>query len=161
VRTPDPTRFSPYREPLRVTLARTVLIALLLGTAAFLLNLPRFQASTAHAYRWLTLVTCVHWVSFGGHWVEIAYLNLLRPRIARWPDTWLVLVRLGVWVAGGTLLMLGLVTTYSLMARGDFPRESELRFTLRYGGLLFAAIELVPHTILALLGRPSFWNLRG
>jgi hypothetical protein len=161
ITTADPTRFQPYHEPLRATMVRTGLIALASGTIVLIMRLGRLPGSLAEAYAWMVLVLSVLWISFGGHWLEVAYLNALRPGLARLPDWLLIFVRIGVWVSGGTLLMFGAATTYIVMTTGHMPSESALRSILCYGGLVFAAIELVPHTILMLLGRPSFWNLRG
>jgi hypothetical protein len=77
------------------------------------------------------------------------------------PDWALLLVRIGVWVTGGTLLFLGAAATISIMNVSHRPSEVMVRNALRYGGLFFVAVELIVHTIMALLGRPSLWNLRG
>jgi len=161
IATADPARFQRYREPLRATMVRTVSIALVLGTIGSIVQLGRVPGSFADAYAWLVLVVSVLWFSLGGHWVELAYLNGLRPRIARMPDRVLILVRLGIWLFGGTLLVLGMVTTYSVMTVGRWPGEAAVRGALLYGGAIFAMLELGPHAVLSLLGRPSFWNLRG
>ena len=103
----------------------------------------------------------IGWISFGGHWVEAAYLNGLRPQIAAWTDVSLIFVRLGVWLVGGIIVCLGAISTRPILSGGMFPNPSQIHRALVYGGPLFAIIELLPHTYLWLSGRPSFWNRRG
>ncbi len=158
---PDPARFQPYHEPFRTTLLRTGLIALALGSIGSIVHQGRLPAGRTDVYAWMVLVLCVLWFSLGGHWVELAYLNCLRPRIAKWPDHVLVWVRIGTWLLGGSVLALGIVTTYGLLMVGQMPGTGLLRRALFLGGPVFAVIELVPHTLLTALGRPSFWNRRG
>ncbi len=62
-------QMQPYREPLRTTLVRTGLIALIVGA----LLARRWGGLT----RWPLATLLVLWPSFGGHWVELAYLNHL------------------------------------------------------------------------------------
>lgn len=112
-------------------------------------------------YLWFVLVLAVGWISFGGHWVELAYLNVLRPRVARLPDGVLMFVRIGVWLVGGTLLFLGSATTRSVLTAGHLPDADLLQGVLLLGGPVFVGAELVVHSIAFLLGQPSFWNGRG
>ena len=158
---PDPVRFHPCYEPLKTTLIRTVLIAVALGTIFSIILLRHLPRSLVDGYAVLTLVLSILWISLGGHWLELGYLNVLRPRIARLPDWLLFVVRLGVWLLGGTVLCLVAITTGTLMTTGHLPTEAIVECTLRYGGMAFIAIELVPHLVLTMRGRPSFWNLRG
>lgn len=95
----------------------------------------------------------VLWPSLGGHWVEVWYLNRLRPRLAP-VRAMQAMARVAVWFAGGILLLLGMRMTAMLFAR---PRLFPLR-AWWIGGLAFVGIELLAHLILALRGRPSFYN---
>src|SRR5437016_5433814 len=63
--------WQPYREPLRSTLWRTGTIALVLGAV-----LARWWGGLA---RWPIAVVLLLWRAFGGHWVELWFLNWLRP----------------------------------------------------------------------------------
>jgi hypothetical protein len=85
--------WQPYREPLHVTVLRTGAIAIVGGAV-----LARFWGGPA---RWWIATLLVLWPSFGGHWVEVWFLNWLRPRlsIARKAQ---VAARVGVWFVGGT-----------------------------------------------------------
>jgi len=106
--------------------------------------------------RWLIATLLMLWPSFGGHWVELWFLNWLRPRlsIARGVQ---VAARVGVWFAGGVLLAIGVDLT--AMELGDFRPARWPPWWL--GGLAFIGIELVVHLVLELRGRPSFYNGRG
>src|SRR5436190_24148411 len=138
--------WQPYREPLRTTLRRTVLIAVVAGAVA---------ASMSGGIKWWPLTTLVMlWPSFGGHWIELWYLNWLRPRLssARWVH---VGGRVAVWFTGGLLLGLGVRLT--VIAAVHRPPV----WAWWVPGLAFIGIELIPHTIFQLRGRPSFCNGRG
>ena len=140
-------RWQPYREPLRATLLRTVLIALVLGTGVAVLQ---GQPST-----WPVWTAFAFWFSFGGHWVELFFLNTLRPRVGR--VRWLqVTARVLTWFAGGTLLLLGATTTARLLA------HTPLRLQPWWVGVAaFIGLELLVHVLLQLRGRPNFYNGRG
>lgn len=156
-----PARFESYRESLTATIRRTFTIALVLGTIGTIVRPGGEQPLAARTYEWLTLVTFVLWISFGGHWVELWYLNWLRMRLISFSGFALVGVRLLVWLIGGIALFLGAVTTRALMLRGGLPTESEAVVAITYGGPMFVAIETVPHFIAYASGRPSFWNGKG
>jgi len=96
------------------------------------------------------------WPSLGGHWVEVWFLNWLRPRIpaARRVQ---VAARFVVWFAGGLGLAVGLALTAITLAGyrpGHWP-------TWWLAGLAFICVELLAHLALQLRGRPSFYNGRG
>lgn len=156
-RSPLPT----FHEPLRVTLLRTGLIAAALATAVTLSPLARVADTPGGLHGWLARFLFLGWFSFGGHWVELAYLNGLRPRLSHLANARLVAVRLAVWVVGGALLLPAAVLTHRLAAVGQLPDAAILARALALGGPLFVLIELVPHAVLQAFGRPSFWNLRG
>ncbi|HEY5060937.1 MAG TPA: hypothetical protein VII52_05335 [Gemmatimonadaceae bacterium] len=141
------TDWPRYHEPLRATLTRTVAIALVAG------------AVLAHGWggsaRWPVASLLMLWPSFGGHWIELWFLNWLRPRL---PDSRLVQVgaRLAVWFVGGVGLALGM----RLTARALTGLRRTPRATWWAAGLAFIMIELVAHLALQLRGRPSFFNGR-
>jgi hypothetical protein len=106
--------------------------------------------------RWLTATLLVLWPSFGGHWVEVWFLNWLRPRIspARGAQA---AARVGVWFIGGAGLFVGMVLTAMTL-----PGFRHMHWPAWWvGGLAFIAIELIAHLALQLRGRPGFYNGRG
>jgi hypothetical protein len=142
------SQWQPYREPLRTTILRTGMIAIVVGGV-----LARFWGGLA---RWPMATLLVLWPSFGGHWVEIWFLNWLRPRlsIARGVQ---VAARLAVWFCGGAGLAIGMGLT--AMALAGFRPAHWPAWWL--GGLAFISIELVTHLVLQLRGQRSFYNGRG
>ena len=109
----------------------------------------RFQGGMA---RWPIATLLMLWPSFGGHWVEIGFLNRVRPRIPAARGLQLA-ARLGVWFAGGVCLAIGIELTAMALGfrRGLWP-------SWWLGGPAFIAIELVVHLVMQLRGRPSFYN---
>src|SRR5689334_17084169 len=71
-RCPMTVLWQPFREPLRNTVLRTGLIALAGGAA-----LSFWWGGIA---RWPVAFLIVLWFSLGGHFVELFFLNFLRPR---------------------------------------------------------------------------------
>jgi hypothetical protein len=145
---PAMTDWQPYREPLRATLTRTLSIALVAGGVAALL-------SGGGIKRWSLLSLVMLWPAFGGHWIDLLFLNGIRPHL---PSTPVVqrLARLAVWFAGGILLAAGArLTAGVLLAR---TRLSWL--TWATAGALFIGVELVAHAALHLRSRPSFYDGR-
>jgi ABC-type uncharacterized transport system permease subunit len=106
--------------------------------------------------RWPMATLLMLWPSFGGHWVEIWFLNYLRPRISAARGVQ-VAARVGTWFLGGSGLALGMGVT--AMALAGFRPAHWPRWWL--GGVAFIAIELVAHLAMQLSGRPSFYNGRG
>ena len=136
--------WQPYHERLHVTLARTGLIGVVVGLVA-----ARLQGHPASWPQWTAFAL---WFSFGGHWVEIFFLNWLRPRLssARWAQ---VTGRLLTWLLGGTLLMIGArITVLSLGADGMRLPPWWL------GGPVFLCIELLIHALSQLRRHPNFYN---
>jgi hypothetical protein len=130
---------------------RTGTIALVVGAV-----LARWWGGLA---RWPMATLLALWPSLGGHWVELWFLNWLRPRLS---DVRPVQVgaRVGVWFVGGAGLALGMALT--AMALGGFRSAQWSAWrTAWLGGLAFIGIELVVHLALQLRGRPSFYNGRG
>lgn len=139
--------WQPFREPLRITLMRTGTIALV-GGAVLALS----RGGLAH---W-PLATCLMlWPALGGHWVEIVFLNYLRPRLpAARPVQ--VAARIGTWFVGGALLALGMGLTAMALGPRHLPHWPGEWIIV--GGLAFIGIELIVHVVLQLRGRPSFYT---
>jgi hypothetical protein len=139
--------WQPFREPLRSTLLRTGTIALVGGAV-----LARWSGGLAH---WPVATLLVLWPALGGHWVEVGFLNHLRPRL---PASRAVqaAARIAVWFAGGAALALGMGLT-AIALTGRRPPHRPVAW-LAGSGLAFIAIELVVHFVLQLRGRPSFYN---
>lgn len=140
-------RWQPFREPLRATLLRTGLIALIVASAiACLPGVP---------WRWPLLTLLVLWMSLGGHFVELFFLNGLRPRIPS-GRAGQVLARLATWFLGGALLTLGMRLTAAAI-EDSTPRWPSWWI----GGLAFIGIELVVHLVPLLRRVPNFYDGRG
>ena len=130
---------------------RTCTIALVVGAV-----LACWRGGLA---RWPATTLLVLWPAFGGHWVELWFLNWLRPRL---PMARAVQIgaRVGVWFVGGTGLALGMGLTALVL--GLHPaRSSAWGPAWWLGGWAFIGIELVAHLVLQLRGCPSFYNGRG
>jgi hypothetical protein len=142
------TAWQPYREPLRTTLTRTIGIALIGG-----LVLASFWGGLT---RWPLASVLMLWPSFGGHWLEIGFLNWLRPHL---PEGRAIhaAARLGVWFAGGIFFLYAMRLT--AVALTGFPRAVRLEWWA--AGLAFIGVELVAQSALHLRGRPSFFDGRG
>ena len=136
--------WQPYREPLRVTMTRTIALALLAGALV--------APWVGGFRRWPVLSLLMLWPTLGGHWIEVFFLNVLRPRL---PGGRLVqsVARLLVWFLGGIVLALGVRLTASVLLRSPLPW---LAWAVAGGG--FVAVELIAHGALQLRGRPSFYN---
>jgi len=142
------SQWLPFREPLRITMLRTGVIAITGGYV-----LARFRGGLG---RWWIASLLVLWPSFGGHWVEVWFLNWLRPRLSMSHGVQAA-ARVSVWFVGGTGLLIGVVLT--AMALDGFRRARWPAWWV--GGLAFIGIELLAHLVLQLRGRPSFYNGRG
>ena len=145
------TAWQPHREPLRTTLVRTVLIAIVAGTV-----LTAWSVLAARPIRWSVAVVLMLWLTFGGHWLELWYLNWLRPRL---PATRTVqcVARVGTWFFGGCALGVGMVLTARTLDGTnliDWP-------AWWLAGVVFIGLELVVHSVLQVRGQPSFFNGHG
>ena len=136
----------PHREPLRTTMIRNALIAIGAGTVL---------AASARSIRWPFAVVLMLWPSFGGHWIEVWYLNWLRPRLPAAPSVQR-LARIGTWFVGGCGLGLGM----SLTARALGGNGPATRPAWWLAGVVFVGLELIVHVALQLRGKQSFFNGR-
>lgn len=140
--------WQPHRESFGVTLRRTLIIAAVAG--AVLARLPSSRIP------WPVATILAFWISFGGHWVELWFLNWLRPRLSPTRPVQ-VAARLVVWFVGGTLLVSGLLLTAMALV-GFRPSNWPVYW---FWGFIFIGIELLVHLIAQLRGRPGFYNGRG
>src|SRR4051812_10853897 len=108
------TNWQPHREPLSVTLARTIGIALVGGA---------ILARSWGGLGWWPLATAMMlWPSFGGHWLDLWFLNWLRPRL-RDDRSIQVAARLATWFIGGVGFGFGMaVTAIAVTGRRPEPR---------------------------------------
>lgn len=137
---PQNVNIQPYSEPLRVTLRRTVTIAVVAGAIMAL--------SFGGLKYWPAATLLAMWPSLGGHWVELWYLNWLRPRLST-SDFIQKLTRILFWFAGGILLGLGMQLTALLLPglkRFHWPNWW-------FAGVGFIGIELVVHSVLTVRAR--------
>jgi hypothetical protein len=139
------TNWIPFREPVGRTLARNIAIALVVGAAL---------AVWKHDVRLvLPFSALAMWFSLGGHYVEIIFLNGIRPRIPSARLTQL-LARLAAWFAGGAILYLFMAATAHVLL--THPPRFGLWWS---GGLFFIGVELIAHAVLALRGSSSFYGV--
>ena len=135
-------------EPFRVTLTRTVGIALIAGAA--------LATRWGGLARWPLTTVLMLWPTLGGHYVELAFLETVRPRLPQSRGAQAV-ARIAVWFVGGALLAVGMrFTAIVLHAPRPLPASAWW-----IGGLAFIALELVVHLALYARGRPNFYSGRG
>lgn len=140
--------WQPFRERISATLWRTFGIALVLG------GVLAWQFGQLRA--WPILSALVLWFSFGGHWVDLWFLNWLRPRLSR-SRVSQVAARLVVWFVGGVGLGFGVVLTMRMS-----PMTRAVRLPPRWvAGIVFVAAEVIAHGVLSLRRRPSFFSGEG
>lgn len=154
--TPEITKdeFVPYAETLRATVTRTAMIAVFLATFSVV---RRGDLTPFPLGLWAVLVVCILWFSFCGHWVEIFFLNYLRPRLPRNRPVQ-VIARFGVWFLGGVALMAGMRATWELLMASTAPWGAPWW----QGGVSFVVVELIAHAVLLQSrGLPSFYNGKG
>jgi hypothetical protein len=137
--------WQPYRESFRRTATRTLAIAMVVAALV--------APSAGGFSRWPVLTLLFLWPSFGGHWVDLFFLNWLRPRLSHQPAVQRI-ARIGVWFAGGALIALGMKLTVQAL----FARPQIVWLTWIRGGAIFIAIELVAHGALTFRRRASFFN---
>jgi hypothetical protein len=143
--------WQPHREPVTRTLARTVTIAAVLGAI--------FAASSRTGLaRWPQAFLIMLWPALGGHFVEVFFLNHLRPRLP-FSRSIQIAARIATWFVGGCLLMAAMQLTNQALGptrpvRRSWPQAWWL------GGLGFIALELFVHVILRLRRIPNFYDAR-
>lgn len=137
--------WQPHHEPLRTTLTRTFSIAIVGAAVA-----SRWLGGLRY---WPVLFLVMLWPSLGGHWLDVLFLNWVRPRL---PADWWTqrFSRVALWFVGGIVLALGARWTAALLLAR--PPRDWLTWTM--AGIAFVAIELVAHAALQIRGRPSFYN---
>jgi hypothetical protein len=142
------TSWQPHREGLRTTLLRTATIALVVGVV--------LAYESGGRISWPLGSLFMLWFSLGGHWVELLYLNWLRPRLSSARPIQIV-ARVATWFVGGSVLAIGIAVTARVLA-GMLPDQWPAWWL---GGAAFVGLELVVHLALLVRGRPSFYNGRG
>ena len=142
-------QWEPYRESLGVTLARTGAIAVVLGGVLATMRGGGWA-------RWPVATLLALWPALGGHFVELWFLNWLRPRIAR-SRVVQVAARVGVWSVGGVVLLAAMWGTATVLGL----HHPDWRRVWWIGGLGFVGVELIAHLALFASGRPSFYDGRG
>ena len=137
-------RWQAAQEPLLHALRRNLVIAIVAGVLFSLVGRGRFSA--------LPGIILALWPSLGGHFVEVAFLDGVRPRI---PPLRLVQTsaRLAWWLAGGAILGAALTATAHALPIAAPPWR-----WWWMGGPIFVGVELVVHAMLAGRGRPSFYR---
>jgi len=146
IRPSTPT--SPCREPLATTVARTFAIAIVVGAILAFRN--------GGLARWPLATLLVLWPSFGGHWVEVFFLNVLRPRL---PPRGRCRSRRGLpsgFVAG---IAFSVAMRLTLIAITGVHPARWLPWWI--AGCGFIGIELVAHLVLLVRRCPSFYDGRG
>jgi hypothetical protein len=100
------SRWQSFREPLYLTLVRNGTIAIVLGAVV-----AQFWGGLS---RWPLAVLLALWPSLCGHWLEVWFLNWLRPRLSAARGVQLA-ARLAVWFLGGIGLGLGMFLTARIL----------------------------------------------
>jgi len=145
---PGITEWEPFREPLRATLTRTIGIAIVGGAI-----LSRRWGGLA----WWPLASVVMlWPTLGGHFLELWYLNWLRPRLPRDRGVQIT-ARVTTWFLGGVVLWLAMQLTVAVTTGSPLARRAPWWL----GGIAFIGIELVAQLALRLRGRPNFYDGQG
>ena len=95
------------------------------------------------------------WFTLGGHFVEVAFLRLIRPRIGC--QVLLdIATRTVAWLVGGAVLGVEMLLTRQAM----FGETFTLREVVIGDGVL-VVIEIVVQGILAVRGKPNAFDCRG
>ena len=141
------TRWKAFREPLNVTLARTISIAMVAGAG--------LAWGSGGLRYWPAATLAVLWISLGGHVVELIFLNFVRPRLS--PDRVVQAgARLAWWFAGG--VGLGWCAKVTGSAAG-LPTSRWPQWWV--AGAAFVGIELVVHLTMVVRRIPNFYDGRG
>jgi hypothetical protein len=140
--------WQPFHEPARATLARTIGIALVAGAL--------FARQWGGMARWPVATIVMLWPALGGHFLELWFLNWLRPRLSR-NRAVQAAARVALWFVGGVAFLNAMRITAAALT--GLHRASHVVWWL--GGVAFVCIELVAQLVLRLRGRPSFYDGRG
>ena len=144
------SEWQPHREPWGSALLRTALMSLAIGAA-----IARLRGGMA---RWAWSALVAFWPVFGGHCLEVWFLNWLRPRLPATRGVQIA-IRLAVWWAGGVAIGAGMWGTAWL---GGLPiRWLNWRTEWWWTGFGFVGIELAAHFGLWVSRLPNFYNGRG
>jgi hypothetical protein len=138
--------WQPYREPLRTTLLRTGTIALVIG------GLLASRRGGWSAWPGATLLAL--WPALGGHFVELWFLNGLRPRLPAGRGVQAA-ARVAVWFVAGVVLALAMAATAAALELGQLTALWRFWWL---AGVAFIGIELVAHLVLQWRRCPSFYN---
>jgi hypothetical protein len=136
-----------FEEPFRRTLARNLTIAAVVGAV--------FAIQRRDLELLLPVTILAMWFSLGGHYVELAFLNGVRPRIPQRRITQ-ALARLLVWSCGGAVLYACVAATARALPVAAPPLK-----LWWFGSVLFIGVELAVHAVLAIRGLGSFYDGRG
>lgn len=135
-------------EPVRNTALRNGTIALGLGVIlALAFGRPALFPQMA---------VVALWPSFGGHFVEILFLNYLRPLLPN-SRPLLTLIRLGMWFVAGTAFAFCMKWTAVQLGITSHAKSP----VWWIAGLSFIGIELLAHLGLLLSGRRNFYSSTG
>ena len=149
----EPTHFLARRET-KPALLRCIIVAILIGTL-FTINL--YTSKPLHPLTiWAANVVGLFWMTFGGHWLELVYVNFIANRFHT--QFMQRLVRITLWFTVGGLIVLASSWTRTLFGFGAFavrPLNWEI------AGLFFILVQLVIHTVYYLFKQPSFWTHDG
>ena len=129
-------------EPARQTILRNGMIAICMGAIVSL--------ATRRPYAFPQWVVVALWPSFGGHFVELFFLNQLRPRL---PDSLLGAAHLALWFVAG--IAFGFCMQWTATMLGT---PGHFRPVWWQAGLAFIGIELIAHAALRSRGRPNFFQ---
>jgi energy-coupling factor transporter transmembrane protein EcfT len=152
-RAPDPTlsrerSWPPFHERFRTTVARNTTLAIVIG------GVVAWRAGRLAL--WPVAACAALWLTCGGHYLEVWYLDWLRPRLAPSPAVHAA-ARMLTWFLGGILLGMGVAATMRLFSLTHAMRRPPWWM---FGVILIVA-ELIVHATLALRRRPSFYDGAG
>jgi hypothetical protein len=141
------SQWQPYHEPARTTAMRTLSIAAAIGVVVASLSHGRIS--------WLAAFAIALWPSVAGHWVELWFLNWLRPRL---PSTSAVqlFARIIVWLVAGALFAFLMTRTSAL-----FTGSRAVIIPMWIGAVGFVGVELLAHVGLHVRRLPSVYDQTG
>jgi hypothetical protein len=138
---------APGAEPWTATARRTVGLALIISLA--------IAASRRSVQSTPIIFITAMWFTLGGHFVELFFLRIVRPRINPAIVAQFV-TRVATWFVGGVVIAAEAKASWVLLTEWNAPS-----WPWWAGGVAFVFIEWVTHTMLRLAGRPSVFNGRG